>query len=140
MSFRSILQTIVDGCGGGLGAALMGNDGIPIEQVSPVKSIPRRRIACPTRTMSRGALAMPRDDVGAAGVEFGRILEEIRKASDALGGGSLIETVVSLAHFTLILRHVDDDTFLVLALAPDGNLGKARYLIRRHLLELREEL
>ncbi|HME68989.1 MAG TPA: roadblock/LC7 domain-containing protein [Myxococcota bacterium] len=124
MSFRSILQTIVDGCGGGLGAALMGNDGIPIEEV----------------TASQGTLAMPRDDVGAAGVEFGRILEEIRKASDALGGGTLTETVVSLARFTLILRHIDDDTFLVLALAPDGNLGKARYLIRRHLLELREEL
>jgi predicted regulator of Ras-like GTPase activity (Roadblock/LC7/MglB family) len=124
MSFRSILQTIVDGCGGGLGAALMGNDGIPIEQVS----------------RGQGAPPMPRDDVSAAGVEFGRILEEIRKASDALGGGALAETVVSLAHFTLILRHIDDDTFLVLALAPDGNLGKARYLIRRHLLELREEL
>jgi predicted regulator of Ras-like GTPase activity (Roadblock/LC7/MglB family) len=124
MSFRSILQTIVDGCGGGVGAALMGNDGIPIEQVSA----------------GPGAAAMPRDDVGAAGVEFGRILEEIRKASDALGGGALTETVVRLAHFTLILRHIDDDTFLVLALSPDGNLGKARYLIRRHLLELREEL
>jgi predicted regulator of Ras-like GTPase activity (Roadblock/LC7/MglB family) len=124
MSFRSILQTIVDGCGGGLGAALMGNDGIPIEQVSRGQS----------------PSPMPRDDVSAAGVEFGRILEEIRKASDALGGGALAETVVSLAHFTLILRHIDDDTFLVLALAPDGNLGKARYLIRRHLLELREEL
>jgi predicted regulator of Ras-like GTPase activity (Roadblock/LC7/MglB family) len=124
MSFKTILQAIVDGCGGGLGAALMGNDGIPIEQV----------------TASARASAMPRDDVGAAGVEFGRILEEIRKASDALGGGSLTETVVSLAHFILILRHIDDDTFVVLALAPDGNLGKARYLIRRHLLELREEL
>lgn len=124
MSFRSILQTIVDDCGGGLGAALMGNDGIPIEQVSAGK----------------GAAAMPGDDVGAAGVEFGRILDEIRKASDALGGGALTETVVNLAHFSLILRHIDDDTFLVLALSPDGNLGKARYLIRRHLLELREEL
>jgi predicted regulator of Ras-like GTPase activity (Roadblock/LC7/MglB family) len=124
MSFRTILQTIVDNCGGGLGAALMGNDGIPIEQV----------------TAGQSGAVMPRDDVGAAGVEFGRILEEIRKASDALGGGALTETVVSLAHFILVLRHIDDDTFLVLALAPDGNLGKARYLIRRHLLELREEL
>jgi predicted regulator of Ras-like GTPase activity (Roadblock/LC7/MglB family) len=124
MSFKSILQTIVENCGGGLGAALMGNDGIPIEQVAG----------------RPGTQALPRDDVGAAGVEFGRILEEIRKASDSLGGGALNETVVSLAHFTLILRHIDDDTFLVLALTPDGNLGKARYLIRRHLLELREEL
>jgi hypothetical protein len=25
-------------------------------------------------------------------------------------------------------------------MAPDGNLGKARYLIRRHLLAIRQEL
>jgi predicted regulator of Ras-like GTPase activity (Roadblock/LC7/MglB family) len=124
MSFASILRSIVDECGGGLGAALMGNDGIPIDQV-----------------MASAPAASPLgDDVGAAGVEFGRILDEIRKASDALGGGTLAETVVSLARFTLVLRHVDDDTFLVLALAPDGNLGKARYLIRRHLIALRDEL
>jgi hypothetical protein len=34
---------------------------------------------------------------------------------------------------------VDDDYFIVLALLPDGNLGKARYLIRRHLPAIREE-
>jgi len=39
-----------------------------------------------------------------------------------------------------MFRNVDAETFLVLAMAPDGNLGKARYLIRRHLLALRQEL
>ena len=29
---------------------------------------------------------------------------------------------------------------VVLALAPDGNLGKARYLLRRYALAIREEL
>lgn len=124
MSFGRILQTIVDECGGGLGAALMGNDGIPIAQV----------------TASRPALAFDADEVAAVGVEFGRILDEMRKVSDGLGGGALAESVVSLARFTLVLRIVDSDTFLVLALSPDGNLGKARYLVRRHLLALREEM
>ncbi len=73
-------------------------------------------------------------EVGAAGVEFGRILDEVRKASDALGGGRLEEVVVGLARFTLIFRAVDDEFFLVVALAPSGNLGKARFLMRRHLL------
>lgn len=124
MSFSSILHAIVDGCGGGLGAALMGNDGIAIEQVS----------ASGSPGADRG------EDVSAAGIELGRILEEIRKASDALSGGAVTELVVSLARFHLVLRVVDDETFVVVALAPDGNLGKARYLIRRHLLALREEL
>ena len=125
MSFTETLRSLVDDCGGGLGAALMGNDGIPIEQVS---------------ASGAAGPSLPHDEIGAAGVEFGRILEEMRKASDALGGCAVVETVVTLARFTLVLRVVDSDTFLVLALAPDGNLGKARYLIRRHLLAIREQL
>lgn len=124
MSFERILRGIVDECGGGLGAALMGNDGIPIVQVMS----------------SRPAPAFGSEDMGAAGAEFGRILDEIRKVADTLDGGMLQEAVVSLTRFTLVLRGVDADTFLVLALAPDANLGRARYLVRRHLLALREEM
>ena len=40
----------------------------------------------------------------------------------------------------LVLRAVDEDVFLVGALAPDGNLGKARYLIRSSLYAIRQEL
>lgn len=123
MSFEPILRTILSECGGGLGAALMGNDGIPIAQVQ-----------------GDGSAGTLGEEIGTAGVEFGRILEEIRKASDALGGGALNETLVSLARFTLLFRTVDEDTVLVLAIPPDGNVGKARYLMRRHLLSLREEL
>jgi hypothetical protein len=35
---------------------------------------------------------------------------------------------------------VDDDTFVALVQAPDGNLGKARFLIRRQLIAIRAEL
>ena len=45
-----------------------------------------------------------------------------------------------MSRFWVLLRAVDDETFLVLVLAPDGNLGKARFLMRRHLLELRDQL
>ena len=102
----------------------MGNDGIPIAQAD-MSAAPNSPLA---------------DEIGIAGAEFGRVLEEIRKASDALGGGAVRETVVSLARFTLIFRGVDEDTFLVLAIGPDGNLGKARYLMRRHLLAIKQEL
>jgi predicted regulator of Ras-like GTPase activity (Roadblock/LC7/MglB family) len=117
MTFNEILQEIVDQCGGGIGAALMGNDGIPIEEYGSDTSV----------------------EVGTAGVEFGRILMDIRKASDALAGGQVDETIIRMARFTLIFQPVDDENFLVLALTPDGNLGKARYLIRRHMLAVRQE-
>lgn len=126
MSFRAILQSIVDECGGGLSAALMGLDGISIEQVRACGEIDR---SDPLR-----------GDVTHAGIEFGRIIGDMTKASDSLGTGGLEEAVVSLEHVRLIFRSVDDDLMLVLALRPDGNLGKARYLIRRSLIALREEL
>jgi predicted regulator of Ras-like GTPase activity (Roadblock/LC7/MglB family) len=124
MSFQPILRAIVEGASGAIGVALLGSDGIAIDQVMAANDTGR-------------ALE---EDFGAAGVEFGRILDEIRKVSDAIGGGPLRETVVSLARFTLILHTVDEETFLVMALLPDGNLGKARYLLRRHLPSVREAL
>ena len=52
----------------------------------------------------------------------------------------VVETLVVLARFSLLFRGVDDETFLVVVVTPDGNLGKARYLMRRHLLAIRQEL
>ena len=129
MSFEAILRTIVEGCGGGIGAALMGNDGIPIEEFTAAKA--------PNSPMA-GDSGQP-VEVSIAGVEFGRILMDIRRASDALGGGSLEETIVRVKGFMLIFQPIDDENFLVLALARDGNLGKARYLIRRHVHAIRQE-
>jgi predicted regulator of Ras-like GTPase activity (Roadblock/LC7/MglB family) len=124
MSFRSILRDIVEECGGGIGAVLMGVDGIAIDEYV--------RGSAPTGPLQ--------DDIATAGVEFSRILDEIAKASDGLGGGAMHETVVSLDRMQLVFRPVDEETFLALVLAPNGNLGKARYLLRRHLSAIRQEL
>jgi predicted regulator of Ras-like GTPase activity (Roadblock/LC7/MglB family) len=124
VSFEAILRDIVDNCSGAIGAALMETDGIGISQVNGP-------------TVAGDPLG---GDIGSAGVEFGRIIGEITKASDALGGGMPVETVVTLARFTLIFHHIDADVMLVMALAPSANLGKARYLIRRNSVALRQEL
>ena len=124
MSFREILRGIVEECGGGIGAALMGSDGVPIEEVV------RERLP-------EGPLS---EDISVAGVEFQRILDDIRKASDGLEAGALEETVVVLGRVSLVFRPVDPETFLVVVLDANGNLGKARYLIRKQLFVLRQLL
>jgi predicted regulator of Ras-like GTPase activity (Roadblock/LC7/MglB family) len=124
MSFASILQEIVDECGGGLAAALMGADGLPIEQVEASGEV-------------GGTLS---SEVDVLGVEFGRILDEVRKTSDSVAGGALEEVSIRLAKFWVLMRMVDEETYLVLAIEPDGNAGKARFLMRRQLMALREEL
>jgi len=124
MNFASILQEIVDECGGGLAAALMGADGIPIEQVEASGE-------------GRGSLS---DEVDVLGVEFGRILDEMRKASDSVSGGALEEVSVRLSNFWVLMRVVDEETYLLMAIRPNGNAGKGRFLMRRHQMALRDEL
>jgi predicted regulator of Ras-like GTPase activity (Roadblock/LC7/MglB family) len=123
MSFATTLRKIVDECGGGLAAALMGSDGIPIAQAAAADA---------------GAGAA--DEAAVLGVEFGRILDEMRKASDAVEAGAVEEVAVRLARSWVLLRSVDAETTLVVTVRADGNSGKARFLMRRHLLELREQL
>jgi predicted regulator of Ras-like GTPase activity (Roadblock/LC7/MglB family) len=124
MTFEPTLRKMIDGCQGAIGVALMGSDGIAVAELQAPSP----------------DLGVLDGEVSAAGIEFGRILDEVRKASDSLNGGRLEEVVISLARFTLLFRSVDDELFLVVALAEGGNLGKARFLLRRHLLELREQL
>ena len=123
MAFARLLHGIVDGCRGGLGAALLGYDGMPIEEV-----------------LSPSAPETLSEELSTAGVEFGRILSDIRKASDALAGGALLDVTVRLSRMSFVFCGVDDETFIAVAVAPDGNTGQARYLIRRQMPALRAEL
>jgi predicted regulator of Ras-like GTPase activity (Roadblock/LC7/MglB family) len=124
MNFEPILRKMVDGVSGAIGIALMGSDGIPIAEL-----------------YAPGVdAAAAEGEVTAAGVEFGRILDEVRKAADSIGAGRLEETVIGLARYWLLFRAVDEDLFLVVALEPRGNLGKARFLMRRFLLDLQQQL
>lgn len=122
MSFESVLGQVLNECPGALGVALMGSDGIPIAQV---------------------AASSPRDvgdEVSLLGIEFGRLLDEARKAAGAAGAGGVQELAVQTDRFHVLLQALDRDTYLVLALASEGNVGKGRYLMRRSQLALREEL
>jgi predicted regulator of Ras-like GTPase activity (Roadblock/LC7/MglB family) len=123
MSFAAVLRTLVAESGGAIAAVLLGRDGIPIEQVDAGRLAPDEA-----------------ERIASAGAELGRIFEEIRKASDSFGGGQALETVVRVDRFWLLLRPVDDETHLLLVLEPDGNVGKARFLMRRHLAALQAQL
>jgi predicted regulator of Ras-like GTPase activity (Roadblock/LC7/MglB family) len=119
MSFEGILRGVVDQCPGCLGAALMGADGIPIAEVAGSRES---------------------DEVTLLGVEFGRVLDEARKVASIVSGGELEELTISMEKTQVVMRAVDRETFFVLALDQDGNVGKAKYLLRRALVDARELL
>ena len=122
MTFRELLKGLVQQTPGGLAAMLVGMDGIPVDQ-------------------------FPHDedllDLSTVTVEFERVIAETRKAVDALGGetlGSLEELIVSTTRYHLLFRAVDEEYVLVMALDPQGFLGKARYLVACLLQDIRREL
>jgi predicted regulator of Ras-like GTPase activity (Roadblock/LC7/MglB family) len=122
MTFREILAQIVQGTPGGLAAAVMGSDGIPIdEHRSAGESL----------------------DLAAVAVEFQRVLDQAKKVSATLYGRGEIEPeelVLVTAEHQLIFRQIDAEYFVVMALEKNGMLGKARFLIRALLESIRQEL
>jgi predicted regulator of Ras-like GTPase activity (Roadblock/LC7/MglB family) len=108
--FSDILQRLVDECGGGIGAVLMGFDGIAVEQYfRPDANIDLQLIA----------------------VEYANVLKEIRKTAEILSLGAMEEVAIRTERFHVVVRMLTQDYFVATTLQRDGNFGKARYLLTR---------
>ena len=112
------LETVVNDVQGGQAAILMEFDGIPVEFFAKENQV----------------------DIETIGMEFSVVLKEARKATGLLDAGAAEELVVRTDKIAAVLRVVSDDYFVAIALSPDGNLGKARYVLRLLAPEVREEL
>ena len=122
MTFREILQSLVDQTPGALAAAVMAGDGVAIDEY-----------ARPDADV----------DLGAVAIEFGRVFHQSQKvagALDASRSGALEEMLLVTGANQLYFRQLDDDSFLVIALDATGMVGKARYLARAFAQEIRESL
>jgi predicted regulator of Ras-like GTPase activity (Roadblock/LC7/MglB family) len=117
--FKEALKTIVEKTDGGLGALIMGVDGLSVEKFF-------------TDEGEAGNL-----DVAAA--EFTSLVRNAMRSGSDLNLGELRELVVSLGNVTFAMRLFNNDYFVVLALNPDGNLGRGRYELRKAELMLSKE-
>jgi predicted regulator of Ras-like GTPase activity (Roadblock/LC7/MglB family) len=116
--FSNKLEETVKSVAGGKAAILMGFDGIPVEQYTGESG----------------------EDIETIGMEFSVLLKEVRKAAEMLDAGAAQELTVRTEKMSTILRVVNDEYFVALALAAGGNLGKARYLLRVIAPEFSREL
>ena len=107
--FAETLKKVVDNVDGGIAAVIMGLDGIPVETYVRQKD---------------------RVDVTTVGMEFSFILTQVRKAGESLEVGGLEELAVKAQRLLLVCRMISPLYFIAIVLAPEGNFGKARYLIR----------
>lgn len=117
--FKEALQTIIEKTDGSLGALIMGVDGLSVERVF-------------TDEGNEANL-----DVAAA--EFTSLIRTAMKSGAELNLGELHDLTVTLRDVTFTMRLFNQDYFVVLALKPEGNLGRGRYELRKAELILARE-
>ena len=117
--FKSILENIVNSCSGGVGAVLMGYDGIAIDQY----------------VVDEATL-----DLNLVAIEYSKVTKEIRKAAEVLETGELQEVAIKTEQFFVIIYALTDEYFVALTIKRDGNYGQGRYLLMRDAGSLREAL
>ena len=117
--FKKILERIVTNCSGGIGAVLMGYDGIAIDQyINDGNDL----------------------DLNLVGIEYSNVTKEIASAADILSIGALQEVSVKTEHYYVIIHSLTADYFVALLVERSGNYGQGRYLLMRESYALRIEL
>jgi predicted regulator of Ras-like GTPase activity (Roadblock/LC7/MglB family) len=119
MSFKNMLKDIVENVEGGVGAIVMGYDGIPIDDYI------KENIHLDVQLMA---------------IEYASILKEIKRTIEVLKTGVLEEVSIASEKSYVTVRVVSEDFFLALVLTHDGNFGKGRYLLKRDVAKINEAL
>ena len=119
MSFANTLAQIADKVEGCAAAAILGIDGIVIERV--------------TRSMD------PALDLELIVTEFTTLLRRSARTATDTGLGDLAEMVLMTDLMTFLIRPITTEYFLLLAMNPGGNVGRARFELRRAQLALESE-
>ncbi len=119
MGFREHLQEVCRSCDGAVACSLMGVDGIEVD----------------THQEGGGDV-----DVKSLLIEYSGLFRTAREASEAHDAGGVSELSISTDKVLTVARLVSPEYFMVVALTPDGNFGKARYLLRVTAPKLRSEL
>jgi predicted regulator of Ras-like GTPase activity (Roadblock/LC7/MglB family) len=110
MGFRDDLVAICARVDGALAASLMGFDGIAIETAE---------VKAPEGVELQTLI-----------VEYSGILSQVRQAAESLQMGKASEVSIRTEKLVAVARPLTPDYFVLLALSPDGNVGRARYELR----------
>lgn len=117
--FQESLKRLVASTDGGVAGLLMGFDGIAVDSyTAPETAV----------------------DIQTVGMEFSFILTQVRKAAEILEVGAVKEIAIRAERLVLLIRILNPEYFVALAIRPEGNFGKGRYVLRLVAPELQAEL
>jgi len=120
MSFRQHLEDVCKSVDGALACSLMGVDGIEVDT----------HLAGGTADIDLKSLL----------VEYSNLFQSARQAASDHRAGGICELCINTEKLVTVARLVSPDYFMVVALGPDGNYGKARYLLRITAPKVKSEL
>jgi predicted regulator of Ras-like GTPase activity (Roadblock/LC7/MglB family) len=69
-------------------------------------------------------------DLDGLWVEYSSLFGQIQRAAESMQGGQVKEVAIHTDRLTTLVRMINPEYFLALALAPDGNVGKGRFALR----------
>jgi predicted regulator of Ras-like GTPase activity (Roadblock/LC7/MglB family) len=117
--FNATLRQIVDKTEGGVAALIMDSEGIAVD------------------TYAKEDAPF---DITTVGIEYGVVLGSIKRAAESLEAGRPREVAIATEKMITLIRTLGESYFLAVALRPDGNLGKGRFLMRTAVPALLAEL
>lgn len=112
MGFAEHLQHVVSSVDGSIACSVMGFDGISVETQHA--------------TGQDGSSL----ELSTAWVEFANVLSQLKSAAETLKTGKVAELSINSENVITLMRMVNQDYFVVLALQPTANYGKARFVLR----------
>ena len=119
MSFREHLEGVCRSLDGAVACSLMGVDGIEVEtHVAAAAGVDLRPLL----------------------VEYSGVLRSAREAASSGEAGGVDELSIQTEKLTAVARLVSPEYFMVVTMKPEGNHGKARYLLRIAAPKVRAEL
>jgi len=124
MAFLPHLESVVTQVDGAIACSVMGFDGIAVETYQAPSS----------------ADLAANLDINTAWVEYGNTLSQLKSGAELLKTGAVAEVSVNTDKLITLMRMVTPEYFVVLAIKPEGNYGKGRYVLRVTAPKLKAEL
>jgi predicted regulator of Ras-like GTPase activity (Roadblock/LC7/MglB family) len=117
MSFSEVLRELARDVKGARGAAIVGMDGIVVEQYVPEPGL----------------------DLQSLAAEYGNVVKVVQTASDSLSMGQARELAVVTEDSVMLIRKINEDYFMALVAEPGAAFGKGRFMVRKAVARVSKE-
>ena len=109
MAFKQHLEAVCSQVEGAVACSIMGFNGLPIDS---------------------HRVTEPGMDLDGLWVEYSSLFGQIQRAAESMQSGHVKEVAIHTDRLSTIARLINPEYFLVLAMSPEGNIGKGRFALR----------